>query len=317
MPRGKKKAEDAELITKQNENRDHKGKYSTPKKAIPSKNMRQFLTSMRKKHGDVPISYILAHYDSMMNDNESDNTATKVAMTDTSSMTVPDVLDALFKADTEDEFDIYALLRFDDYNGMAELHRIQELVKEKLPYPWIDWEDLGDLHVTLTYFMDASPMEAAEISEYVGEIKPVNAITVKSGTVFEPSNGSDGRYVLVLSVDKTPELQDMQRKLYELCHAFLLEPSEYSNPDSWRPHITLGYSEEPVDENVLSDLGGFSLQVSKIDISVDRCTIGESMKEGDESEKDTEYKYPKTAGVYSTEAERAYLDGNSDVIPNL
>lgn len=298
MPRRKKE----EPIEKQHNNRDHTGRYATPDRAVPNKSLRSFLSDLMDKHGDVRLSHILTHYDNMIK--ETTVPGTKYAMQDTSNATVPDVLDELFKADMDNDFDVYTMLRFDDFNAMNELHRIQEHVKGKLPYPWISWEDLSELHLTLTYCKGASPQDAAIIAEHVEEVKPVDNVTVNSGTVFEPSNGSDGRYVIVLNVEKTPELEAMQRRLYELSSALILDHSEYSDPENWRPHITLGYSEEPVDANVVSDVGGFTVKVSKIDVSVDRQVIGSAYAEN--------YKETTDVGNYSVDANKYVMEAASE-----
>lgn len=266
------------LIEKQNDSRNHLGRFTTSSNAIPKKEYRNFLQELLNSYGNVPIQYVLDNYQKLIDEynaqfdtNYEVDTSEPIGGYDSQIM---DVLDEIFKANSGN-LDVFSMLKFDN---MSELSNMQNLLKEKYPYPWVDWTPTEDFHITLVYSMNATPKEARIVATFVNEVDPVDIITIDGANVFPPNEGTDGKYCLVLTIMKSPELSALQEKLYRMSKALMISVSNYSIPDSWTPHITLGYSEEPIGDDVLKYVGGFSLRPTRIDVAVDREVIGTSLK---------------------------------------
>lgn len=103
----------------------------------------------------------------------------------------------------------------------------------------LDWSDPESYHVTLVGF-------------YCGDEEPALAyppfgqgygLTASQLGYF---NSEDG-YSLHLAIDPDMMLKDYQAMLAALVRWNGYELSAYSEPDMWTPHITLGYSEAPLE----------------------------------------------------------------------
>lgn len=101
----------------------------------------------------------------------------------------------------------------------------------------IELTSLGGYHITLAYMPDSDP--------FIPNINTLPFRVRLNSLVVWDDNG-DG-YPLVLILEKTPELVELQASLYQQALDITGMPlSPYSEPANWQPHITLGYFKSAV-----------------------------------------------------------------------
>lgn len=130
----------------------------------------------------------------------------------------------------------------------AKLTAVRNLMQAQIPA----LEDSGDFHTTMVYMDEGEHPKLPNIDG-----GPV-MLTVTGAEVWDVQ---DGAKALVLTLDKTPELAALQKALYE--HYAEADKSEYSEPEAWTPHITMGYMAEDAD---LPEIGGFSVEGKALEL---------------------------------------------------
>lgn len=125
----------------------------------------------------------------------------------------------------------------------------------------LDWSDPESYHITMVGFYcgDETPtLEYPPFGQGYG-------VTASSLGVFNNEDGTS----LHLAVDDDMLLKDYQTMLAGLVRWNGYELSEYSEPGMWKPHITLGYSETPIEalpilpESVVVPTGAVALSVQE------------------------------------------------------
>lgn len=112
------------------------------------------------------------------------------------------------------------------------------LAKYKAADGSVVWTEPADLHLTLVHF-DHLPVAMERDLYAVFDNTPVPLTMTVTGTAtFEKPD----RVVFILQVEPDQAVRDIQRTLYERAAAAGAQASEYSAPDDWQPHITLGYA---------------------------------------------------------------------------
>ena len=100
------------------------------------------------------------------------------------------------------------------------------------------WTPEAYLHITLVFspLVDAAPFE-----DIFKTVRGLPALTLHASTLdaFE----KDGYRALVLLLDDNAALRALQQAIYDEFKARDIPLSEYSAPDQWKAHITLGYEE--------------------------------------------------------------------------
>lgn len=109
----------------------------------------------------------------------------------------------------------------------------------KLTAPGIEWESPADFHVTLVHATAARTADLAGIKNVLP--RSMNPFAFKAGPLgtFE---AKDGRTPVFLAVQAPDTLKALQAGLHASFRSLGLTLSEYSAPDAWQPHITLGYA---------------------------------------------------------------------------
>lgn len=107
-------------------------------------------------------------------------------------------------------------------------------------YPGVEWSTPDSFHVTLVYSPQTADLNAVKqilprsINEFSFEVGPVSSFEGKDKTP------------IILTVDAPVELAAIQAGLAASFEALGLTLSEYSAPDAWSPHVTLGYAPQGV-----------------------------------------------------------------------
>ena len=138
------------------------------------------------------------------------------------------------------------------WNG--DIARIQEDLRRNLS-PDVEFVDMGSFHVTLV------GMEG----DFVWDFDIPTGVTPFLLNVgnLEILETPQGKFAIILSVSNTDGLKELQQKLYDYAINKGMSVSEFSNPENWTPHITLGFSdvalELPDVPNMSFAIGEFSL----------------------------------------------------------
>jgi 2'-5' RNA ligase len=127
--------------------------------------------------------------------------------------------------------------------------------------------DVKDLHVTLVYIGDTTRDEVGLVENHVRELcDATGLLTAKVGGIgyFEPSESSDGKYPIYLSIS-CPGLDLLRADLWRA-----LEKEGIKLPEDWgfSPHLTIAYATKEEKDKLtkldLSDVLGKSWQVTSL-----------------------------------------------------
>lgn len=142
--------------------------------------------------------------------------------------------------------DGYAVLLH--FGAQPELVRLQSLVSVMLP-KLVRLTDPDTFHITLAYATGQGDIDA--VRERLTQEQtlpdaplPTFGVIIDGIGVFDTPN--DG-YAFYLNVRPGGALGNYQVQMYFAMSDAGFELSEFSRPEQWKPHITLGYSSQPSD----------------------------------------------------------------------
>jgi 2'-5' RNA ligase len=119
-----------------------------------------------------------------------------------------------------------------------ELIRIQEALRNR--YPELDYADPQRFHITVAYVHDAGDHDLRQIKLQRAPSFEAQCVDIRQ---FDTPDG----WAIVLGVEKKGPLPFMQANLYRQLKGRGCEVSEFSVPSDYQPHVTLAYSEKPID----------------------------------------------------------------------
>ena len=146
------------------------------------------------------------------------------------------------------------------FSSVSEICPIQDVLKGLLPNA--DFMLPNDFHVTPLISEDATAEAAAEIVRLY-ETKGLLPVIVGEVAQFETPDG----YAIHLVIRRQQTLVDLQRDLVDHITAQGFSVSDYSQPDAYKPHITLAYSKTPIPQFPITP---FALVLDAIDIHDER-----------------------------------------------
>lgn len=126
-----------------------------------------------------------------------------------------------------------------DLANHPDLIGLQARVKELQAHPGVEWNNPAEFHVTVLYAPVVTTEQAVAVQAALAEID-VPALTLGVGSLNTFDNL--GNYALHFRVKQNADLIDFQESVYDLCIAAGVPVSLYSNPASYKPHITIGYA---------------------------------------------------------------------------
>lgn len=126
-------------------------------------------------------------------------------------------------------------------SGVEDVLLIQQMLQRSVPSDApFRWTPREQLHITLVHCPIVDEPDYRQISQETGPFAVLN-ITATEITTFEAQNGATP---IVALVEPTEDLRALQADVWADCAARGIAVSEYSQPDLWKPHITLGYAED-------------------------------------------------------------------------
>jgi 2'-5' RNA ligase len=146
----------------------------------------------------------------------------------------------------------------------GNLVALQERIKQQLSPEDIDFQIPETLHLTLIYMPDISD---ADLTDALNEFKmrPVE-LRGSQFAIFENISEDGIERALHLVVEPSEELRYLQEDLYYALDNRGVAMSEYSRPEQYKPHITLGY----LDPGVEFSPFGFEYRRIAIELEVSR-----------------------------------------------
>lgn len=123
--------------------------------------------------------------------------------------------------------------------AQPDLVALQQRVKSLYAEQPVEWNDPADFHITLLYLpvVDDEQVDAA--------IEAVKALPPSSMSLVVGSlNSFDnvGEHALHFKIRQNAALYAYQEQLYEAVAGIGVQPSAYSVPNAYVPHITMGYA---------------------------------------------------------------------------
>jgi HK97 family phage portal protein/2'-5' RNA ligase len=103
----------------------------------------------------------------------------------------------------------------------------------------VEWNKPGDFHITVCYVPSLEESQLQLLADTVKAL-PCPAMTLRLGSLHTFDNL--GNYALHFRVRRSTELEEYQEALYNTLQSAGFAMSAYSSPDSYIPHITMGYA---------------------------------------------------------------------------
>lgn len=150
------------------------------------------------------------------------------------------------------------------FSEIQNLSTILDLFQEQFPpNSRVRWTPVENLHVTLVYstLIDDQDYEMV-FQEIQGQVSP-QEVQVASVDIFK----QDDSDVLVLLLGVSDELKTIQEKLFSEFKRLGVPLSVFSEPETWTPHVTLGYGHPGIFDDLDLSVSGLSLVMDHITFS--------------------------------------------------
>lgn len=130
------------------------------------------------------------------------------------------------------------------FSSHPDLIALQNQVRKGQP-PGIDWTDPANFHVTLVYMPSISEAQIAALTTALADVEwPQLSLGVGSLRVFK----GPGEHAMHFRILRNVALLEFQELLYDMVAGLNIPVSSYSFPANYQPHVTIGYSAQPMAE---------------------------------------------------------------------
>jgi 2'-5' RNA ligase len=128
------------------------------------------------------------------------------------------------------------MLTFPQHPDLVELQRrVKALAGETA----VNWTDPAEFHLTLVYMPSITPEHRSALIAACADLEPPDlSLRLGSLGVFD----SVGEYALHFKIRRNLDLLDFQQELVDLCEQMGIPLSAYSQPEAYKPHVTMGYA---------------------------------------------------------------------------
>ncbi len=150
------------------------------------------------------------------------------------------------------------------FAGNVDLVKLQQDLRADFQGQDVTWSDPSTLHLTLISAMadDALVKQlAAQINDYA---PPEMSLNIGSFAAFDKL----GKHALHFRIRSNKDLEAYQKDLFVLCEDLGIQTVQYSQPASWKPHITVGYSTQRVP--AVTFRSGLRVSPAEVHVSVKR-----------------------------------------------
>lgn len=149
-----------------------------------------------------------------------------------------------------------------------DLMSLQRTLQTRMADQEINWNKSDDFHVTLIYAPAATDEQIATFKTALESVElPELALTVGSLAAFD----NVGEYALHFRIKSNAALKELQEELYDLAIASGLQLSAYSDPASYKPHVTMGYGKQKL--RVIPFSSKYRVKPSELRFMADKTLI--------------------------------------------
>lgn len=180
----------------------------------------------------------------------------------------------------------------------VDLLALQRDLQVKFSDQSIEWNTPDTFHVTLLFLPIIDDESLDHLVTYIADNPPPEfRLNVGSLASFDNLN----EHALHFRIRRNDALDAYQEGLYQFCEQIGLQTSQYSVPDNWKPHVTMGYAAQRIPSVTFSS----HLLVSPIDVHVSVEREGEYEIVGCVPCGQTATKHTHTSYVFPTPLSRA------------
>ena len=127
--------------------------------------------------------------------------------------------------------------------NQPDLISLQNRVHQMLGDVPCEWNKPEDFHITLVYMPSMTDEQVTTLRAALVDIEtPDLSLRVGQLNVFD----NVGEHALHFRIGRNGDLLDWQEELYSTCQMLGIPMSAYSEPSQYKPHITMGYSTQPI-----------------------------------------------------------------------
>jgi 2'-5' RNA ligase len=127
--------------------------------------------------------------------------------------------------------------------NQPDLISLQNRVHQMLGDVPCEWNKPEDFHITLIYMPSMTDEQITTLRAALVDIEtPDLSLRVGQLNVFD----NVGEHALHFRIGRNSDLLDWQEELHSTCQMLGIPMSAYSEPSQYKPHITMGYSTQPI-----------------------------------------------------------------------
>lgn len=139
-----------------------------------------------------------------------------------------------------DDHSLCAMLFFQPNDPV--LISLQRRLREIYTDSAAEWTPADEFHVTVFYAPEVSDVQAAQFSAALSAIPAPDDLAMTVGSLHSFDNV--GEHALHFRIKRNAALLDYQERVFDAAQNIGILASPYSAPDSYTPHITMGYLTE-------------------------------------------------------------------------
>lgn len=152
--------------------------------------------------------------------------------------------------------------------AQPDLIALQGRVKQLLADGEVVWNEPDDFHVTLIYAPSVTDVQLAGLTAALDGIEPPEMkLRVGSLRTFD----NLGEYAVHFAIRRNTDLLDFQEAVYDLFEQAGIAMSAYSQPEQYKPHITVGYSK--VKPRAVMFEGKLTVTPIALELAADETTV--------------------------------------------
>ncbi len=149
-----------------------------------------------------------------------------------------------------------------------DLINLQRTLQTRMADQEVTWNKADEFHVTLLYSPAATDDAIATFKAALESVElPELALTVGSLAAFDNVGG----YALHFRIKSNAALKELQEELYDLAIASGLQLSAYSEPGTYKPHVTMGYGKQKL--RVIPFSSKYRVKPSELKFMADKTLI--------------------------------------------
>lgn len=194
----------------------------------------------------------------------------------------------------------------------TDLRALQDTLKTRFKDQPIEWLAPDMLHITLA---SAPQVDEAALEQLVSYIMayptPAFDLTIGSLATFDKV----GQHALHFRIRQNEALKAYQEDIYLACQQLGIQTVQYSVPNSWTPHVTMGYSKQRIP--LVTVQKGPTVAPAEVQVSVKRGNAYEVIGRASCGQPETIPATPPAAAAAPTKSEPEALPSGDAFLDEL